>query len=102
MRGPVPAFVERDDSARHPGAYIVSTVRAALAAARPPNRRTPPQFPIYVFKRPTKDQIPPYLSRPKAFPFRGRCPSAHTGADEGESLRRSASLIPTLISQPHG
>ena len=39
----------------------------------------------------------------KAFPPQGgRCPSAHTGADEGESLRRSASLIPTLISQPHG
>ena len=77
--------------------------RGGTLGRPPPNRRTPPKLPIYVSKRPTKGSIPPYLSSPKAFPPQGgRCPSAHTGADEGEFLRRSASLIPTLISQPRG
>ena len=68
----------------------------------PPNRRTPPQFPIYVSKRPTKRRIPPYLNGPKAFPLvGGRCPSAHTGADEGD-LRELSASVTTLISQPHG
>ena len=103
MRGQVPAtpFVGRDDSARRPGLPRFCR-RGGTLGRPPPNRRTPPQFPIYVSKRPTKRRIPPYLSRPKAFPCRERCPSAHTGADEGESLRRSASPLPTLISQPRG
>ena len=50
------------------------SVGAAHWAARPPNRRTPPQFPVYVSKRPTKGQIPPYLSSPKPSPHRGPTP----------------------------
>ena len=84
MRGQVPAtpFVGRDDSARRPGLPRFCR-RGGTLGRPPPNRRTPPQFPIYVSKRPTIGQISPYLSRPNAFLLRGRHHSAHTGADEG-------------------
>ena len=90
--------------------------RGGLQTRPPSNRRTPPQFPIYVSKRPTKGRISPYLSRPKAFPPQGadspcqgemsrrdggdrdRCPSAHTGADEGAF--RPQMHVPAPLSQP--
>ena len=53
----------------------------------PPNRRTPPQFPIYVSKRPTKGTIPPYLNGPKAFPPQGGRWLAEGQTDEGAVLR---------------
>ena len=49
----------------------------------PPNRRTPPQFPIYVSKRPTMRQISPYLKDFKAFPPHGGRWLAAGQTDEG-------------------
>ena len=87
--------------ARRPG--LPRFRRRGGTLGRPPsNRRTPPQFPIYVSKRPTKDQIPPYLNGPKAFPLsggptplvKGRWPKAKRGrwlaagqTDEGAVLK---------------
>ena len=105
----------RDDSARRPG--LPRFRRRGGTLGRPPsNRRTSPQFPIYVSKRPTKAQIPPYLNGPKAFPPVGptplvkgrwpkargdrvRCPSVHTEADEGAVLKPRDAL--PLLSHPH-
>ena len=41
------------------------------------------------------------ISRLQAFPLGGRCPSAHTGADEG-TIQESSSLIPGMFRRPGG
>ena len=69
--------------ARRPG--LPRFRRRGGTLGRPPsNRRTPPQFPIYVSKRPTKDQIPPHLNGPKAFPPQGGRWLAAGQTDEGD------------------
>ena len=60
--------------------YSVICRRGGTPGRPPSNRRTPPKFPIYVSKRPTKGQISPYLSSPKAFPPQG-ADSPCQGAD---------------------
>ena len=102
MRGQVPAtpFVGRDDSARRPGLPRFRR-RGGTLGRPPPNRRTPPQFPIYVSKRPTKGQISPYLSRSRAFPSQGGRWLAAGQTDEGDLRERSTSVT-TLISHPDG
>ena len=65
-RGLAPAapFVGRGLPTRRPG--LPRLRRRGGTLGRPPsNRRTPPQFPIYVSKRPTKRRIPPYLNGPR-------------------------------------
>ena len=71
--------------ARRPG--LPRFRRRGGTLGRPPsNRRTSPQFPIYVSKRPTKDQIPPYLNGPQAFPPQGGRWLAAGQTDEGAVL----------------
>ncbi len=75
-RGLAPAapFVGRGLPTRRPG--LPRLRRRGGTLGRPPsNKRTPPKFPIYVSKRPTKGSIPPYLSSPKAFPPQGGRPT---------------------------